>query len=191
MTGGAVIMRHVRALGVSTSHIFYGDDGVNLKILTWKKGLVKKLPNHKEEFGMTDAICCHGNLMMTSAYDLDNGNGYINVFDISAEPSYIATLDCSNTRRILDICCYRDINGNLSIVTAGIDLLVWKQVSDGSEDEDTVRTQFIHTLCEVAEDSDIESDVEFTESESEADSHKGSRRGSVQSNINKSWCTLT
>ncbi|XP_060594537.1 uncharacterized WD repeat-containing protein alr2800-like, partial [Ruditapes philippinarum] len=83
MTGGAVIMRHVRALGVSTSHIFYGDDGVNLKLLTWKKGLVKKLPNHKEEFGMTDAICCHGNLMMTSAYDLDNGNGYINVFDIS------------------------------------------------------------------------------------------------------------
>jgi len=27
---------------------------------------------------MTDAICCHGDVMLTSAYDLDNGQGYLN-----------------------------------------------------------------------------------------------------------------
>ena len=40
INGDAVIMRHVRSLGVSANHIFYGDDGVNLKILTWKKGKI-------------------------------------------------------------------------------------------------------------------------------------------------------
>ena len=41
-------------------------------------GMVKKVPNHKEDYGMTDALCCHGNLLYTSAYDLDTGHGYIN-----------------------------------------------------------------------------------------------------------------
>ena len=41
-------------------------------------GLVKKLPNHKEDFGMTDALCCHGDILYTSAYDLDTGQGYMN-----------------------------------------------------------------------------------------------------------------
>ena len=40
--------------------------------------MVKKVPNHKEDYGMTDALCCHGNLLYTSAYDLDTGHGYIN-----------------------------------------------------------------------------------------------------------------
>ncbi|XP_045162795.2 uncharacterized protein LOC123527419 isoform X3 [Mercenaria mercenaria] len=78
IAGDSLTMRHVRSLSVRGENIYYGDDGVNLKSLIWKKGLVKKLANHKEEFGMTDAIYCHGNLMMTSAYDLDNGHGYIN-----------------------------------------------------------------------------------------------------------------
>ena len=49
---------------------------------------------------------------------------------MTSEPSYMATLDYGNTRRILDICCYSDVSGNIGIVTAGLDLLVWKQVSD-------------------------------------------------------------
>ena len=41
-------------------------------------GVVKKLANHKEEYGMTDSLCCHGDTLYSSAYDLDIGQGYIN-----------------------------------------------------------------------------------------------------------------
>ena len=41
-------------------------------------GLVHKIVNHCEEFGVTDSICCHGNLMVSSAYSIDSGFGYVN-----------------------------------------------------------------------------------------------------------------
>ena len=41
-------------------------------------GVVKKLANHKEDYGMTDTLCCHGDVLYSSAYDLDIGQGYIN-----------------------------------------------------------------------------------------------------------------
>lgn len=43
-TGVAVTLRHIRSLGVKGDNIFYGDDGVNLKILSWKKGKSCGLP---------------------------------------------------------------------------------------------------------------------------------------------------
>lgn len=186
-----VSLRHIRSLAVKGDSLIFGDDGVNLKILAWKKGVVSKLANHREDFGMTDAICCHGDIMITSAYDLDNGQGYLNVFDISAEPVYLATIDSEGTRRILDICCRSNAdNTAVTIVSAGLDLQVWKEVSSSREDLDIVKAKFEPWLAKFAQDSDIESEVEFTETESEPESGEGSRRGSVQGSGWLSWCTV-
>ncbi|XP_053379286.1 uncharacterized protein LOC123527419 isoform X2 [Mercenaria mercenaria] len=152
IAGDSLTMRHVRSLSVRGENIYYGDDGVNLKSLIWKK-----------------------------------------VFDVSAEPNYVTTLDCEETRRILDICCNRHKNGNITIVTAGLDLQVWKQVSTGRNNEESIRTKFIQSLSQPTHDSDIESDVDFTDSESEGGSRQGSRRASAQSQRKSwmPWCTLT
>lgn len=41
-------------------------------------GVVHKLMNHVEDFGITDCFCCHGNIIISSAYNLDTGLGYLN-----------------------------------------------------------------------------------------------------------------
>lgn len=41
-------------------------------------GLVHKLGNHNEEFGITDSLACCEGLLLASAFCLDKGLGYIN-----------------------------------------------------------------------------------------------------------------
>lgn len=38
MSGHPLHLRHVRSLCVRGDNLYYGDDGVNVKILTWKQG---------------------------------------------------------------------------------------------------------------------------------------------------------
>ena len=40
--------------------------------------MLHKLNHHTTEFGVTDAIVIHENLLLASGYDLDNGVGYVN-----------------------------------------------------------------------------------------------------------------
>ncbi|XP_052285925.1 WD repeat-containing protein 5 homolog isoform X3 [Dreissena polymorpha] len=189
--GHAVPMRHVRSLLGSGDNLYYGDDGVNVKIMSWRQGLVKKLSNHKGECGMTYALCQCGDIMLTSAYDLDTGRGYLNVFDISKEAVYLATIDDGETGRILDICCHAAEEGVITIVTAGVDLLVWRKVAKKSGTND-VQARVIPQLTQFAQNSDLESETEFSETEDEASSHSGSRRTSVQGQGQgwMSWCSL-
>ena len=42
LDGKPTSLRHVRSLAVIGDNVCYGDDGVNLKILSWKKGKYKK-----------------------------------------------------------------------------------------------------------------------------------------------------
>ncbi|XP_069114391.1 uncharacterized WD repeat-containing protein all2124-like isoform X2 [Argopecten irradians] len=70
--------RPIRGLAVSIDTVYYGDEGTNIKVVDWKKGEVSKLMNHLEEFGMTDSLCCHGDTLLSSSYNLDTGRGSIN-----------------------------------------------------------------------------------------------------------------
>ncbi|XP_052212566.1 F-box/WD repeat-containing protein 7-like isoform X1 [Dreissena polymorpha] len=189
--GHAVPMRQVRSLLGRGDNLYYGDDGVNVKIMSWRQGLVKKLSNHKGECGMTDALCQCGDIMLTSAYDLDTGRGYLNVFDISKEAVYLATIDDGETGRILDLCCHATEEGVITIVTAGVDLLVWRKVAKKSGTND-VQARVIPQLTQFAQNSDLESETEFSETEDDASSHSGSRRTSVQGQGQgwMSWCSL-
>ena len=56
--------------------IFYTKNWIRffLKI----SGLVHKLANHCEDFGVTDCICIHDGILLSSAYSLDSGLGYVN-----------------------------------------------------------------------------------------------------------------
>ncbi len=113
----AVIWRNIRSLAVANQMLYFGDEGMNVKVLNWKdgecdtssafgpelkadkrpcsplfpsavstvlilycylSGTLHKLSNHLSEFGITDAMVAHENLLLSSGFDLDNGIGYIN-----------------------------------------------------------------------------------------------------------------
>nr|KAG5692979.1 hypothetical protein BaRGS_032411 [Batillaria attramentaria] len=75
---GMVMRRPIRSLEVSQQTIIYGEDAVNLKLLDWRTGLVRKLANHTTGFAYTDALCLYDNLLFSTSYDLDKGTGYVN-----------------------------------------------------------------------------------------------------------------
>ncbi|ELU07460.1 hypothetical protein CAPTEDRAFT_209463 [Capitella teleta] len=81
--GSLCSFRPIHCVGVSHQMVYYGDDGMNLKVLDWRNSLligkVNRLSHHNIEFGVTDAIkTAGGQLILASGFDLDNGVGYVN-----------------------------------------------------------------------------------------------------------------
>ena len=75
--------------------MYYGDDGCNIKRVNWRTGQLSKVSNHAQDLGFTDAVAVAGPVLLSSTYDLDTGEGGVNLFleqPESARPKYIATL---------------------------------------------------------------------------------------------------
>ncbi|KAL5014734.1 hypothetical protein ScPMuIL_009004 [Solemya velum] len=191
-----VTQRCIRSMAVSGDVVYFGDDGINIKALNWKKGLVHKLSNHQEDFGVTDALCCHGNILISSAYNLDNGLAYLNVRCLATE-DYITTLNDDDTERMVCMACTKQAGDNVVIVTAGLQLKVCRMTpSDGSpkpEGSTRISGRYLSRLGRSAQDSDDESEVESTDSESESDEEnddRGSRNSQAQPSSWTAWCSI-
>lgn len=52
----------------------------------------------------------------------------LSVFDVTSSPSYITSVDDEDTGRIFDIACCQAGSRAVTMVTAGTELKVWKQV---------------------------------------------------------------
>lgn len=52
--------------------------GLSEKSCFINPGTVSKLRNNLSEFGFTDAVCTQADVLLTSAYDLDNGLAFLN-----------------------------------------------------------------------------------------------------------------
>ncbi|XP_067658927.1 WD repeat-containing protein 5-like [Haliotis asinina] len=170
VSGSLVTPRFIRSLAVFKQMVFYGDDAINIKLLEWKRGIVKKIPNHTDEFASTDAICCFEDLLIASSYDLDNGLGYINIRSLP-HGDYLATLDDEDTERIICLGCARTKSGNLVLVTGGLQLKVWEidavhsPSQEEEEEEDENFLHFISRLNRPGRDSDVESDSDLSDSD--------------------------
>ncbi|RUS72625.1 hypothetical protein EGW08_019623, partial [Elysia chlorotica] len=200
MEGKMLTPRHIRCMAKVPSGVLFGDDSRNLKLLDWKKGQVRKFPNHTSDFSSTDAVSGHEGYVLTSSYDLDEGLGYINVRQ-GENLAYQATLDDRETERImcLDFCPNPD--GGLLIVSGGVDLKTWKilptSYSQASSEEDPVISLEFHQALSIpATDSDSESDEESgDDSDGGEDGARG--RGDLQDNAGLaqqvgvwSWCSV-
>ncbi|KAK3743314.1 hypothetical protein RRG08_007552 [Elysia crispata] len=198
--GKTLTPRHIRCMTKIPSGILFGDDSKNLKLLDWKKGQVRKFPNHTSDFSSTDAVSCHESYILTSSYDLDEGLGYINVRQ-EESLTYEATLDDRETERItcLDFCLGPD--GGVLIVSGGVDLKMWQILpSSGSparsQDDLLISLEFCQALSISATDSDSESDDESDENDEEVeDGVRG--RAEVQGDERSaqlggiwSWCSV-
>ncbi|XP_076086696.1 uncharacterized protein LOC143057292 [Mytilus galloprovincialis] len=190
---GHLTQRYIRGFDVRDGLIYYGDDGTNIKVLDWRKGLVHKLINHCEDFGITDSISCHGNIIVSSAYSLDNGAGYVNVRYLPEE-TYMTTLDDEDTGRILSLS-YAESGNKDIVITAGTQLKVWISNTEQRRDideENLVSTRYVPKLAQRHyQDSDVESDVETSDSEAEEDGrhdHPSQSRDSSQGWL--SYCNI-
>ncbi|KAK3104936.1 hypothetical protein FSP39_013481 [Pinctada imbricata] len=194
--GGILTERHIRGFYANDELIYYGDDGINIKVLNWKTGKVRKLPNHCEDFGVTDCIVRHNQCLLSSAYSLDSGLGYVNIREFIGE-KYLTSLNDTDTERVISLCCTMAPDGALIVVTAGMQLKVWTEVNNNQRHKDYyhVKANYNVKLNIQALDSDVESDFESSQSDDENDSFNQSdkRRESGSSNTQKgwtSWCNI-
>ncbi|XP_062581129.1 F-box/WD repeat-containing protein 7-like isoform X2 [Saccostrea cucullata] len=127
--GSYLCCRGIRGMAVRDDVIYYGDDGTNVKALSWKSGLVHKLGNHNEDFGITDSLDITDDILISSAFCLDTGLGYINVRNSDGE-KYLASLNDGETDRIMSVCCSKMAEDAFAVVSAGVQLKVWIKTSD-------------------------------------------------------------
>lgn len=190
--GSALCCRGIRGMTISNGLVYYGDDGPNVKALNWKSGLVHKLGNHNEEFGITDSLACCEGLLLASAFCLDKGLGYINVRSAEGE-KYFCSLDDGETDRIMSICSSK-LSDSWVIISAGVQLKVWNQTSNARyirPDARRVKPSYYLGLTKSPRHSDVESDLESSESESELESDDliDDEPGAPSPSW-KSWCVV-
>ena len=53
--------------------VVYGDHGTNLKAEDWRAGRRRKVANHLQDLGFTDAMAGEGEVLAASYYDIDAG----------------------------------------------------------------------------------------------------------------------
>ncbi|ESO99514.1 hypothetical protein LOTGIDRAFT_231111 [Lottia gigantea] len=153
-----LINRYIRCIISCNNILYYGDDGINIKAVNWKKGSVVKYPNHTEEFASTDASTITDNLLLTSSYNLDHGYGYINVRELPSCEYQFSLID-KDTERIVCLKSTKLKNGEMIIVTGGSELQIWR-IGPKSRFLNDHRTKcklrFIEKLTRKGHDSDNE-----------------------------------
>ncbi|XP_013410936.1 pre-mRNA-splicing factor PRP46 [Lingula anatina] len=167
VNGEDLLLRHIRSLSTSKDTIYYGDDGSNLKVLSWKQGIVHKLKNHVCEFGSTDAVAVlEDQVLLTAGFDLDNGCGYFNVRSLPEE-QYLSTVSSADTGRMMCLQCTRLPHGAVRVATGGTELKIWEQVKTGMKISSPlpvngaiVTSHYNPKYTSSPQNSDIDSDTE-------------------------------
>ena len=186
--------------------VAYGDSGCNVKILQWKCGLLHKLPNHTGEHGFTDGLELSGDLLAATSYDVDTGQGHVNVFRVvpgQVVPSYLCSWSDEETGRIHGLGVSRSGGGKqLCYVTCGKEVKLWRTIRGRrdlprEEDAVVVRSSMLPLFSDEAVDSgSSDDDEELTDTESVTDTAGRRRRRSRDSRLDeggnnrKWWCTI-
>ncbi|GFN74285.1 pre-mRNA-splicing factor prp46-like isoform x1 [Plakobranchus ocellatus] len=191
--------RHIRCMAKIEEGLLFGDDSRNLKLLDWRKGQIKKFPNHTTDFSSTDAVSCHDGLILSSSYDLDEGLGYVNVRQ-GKELTYQASLDDGETERIMTLDFCLGPGGSIVAVTGGVDLKLWhifpaSGSQTGSSDDEVISLEFRQALSVSATDSATESEDDdgaddYEESDEEEENAPQDANSSVHQGGLLSWCTI-
>jgi len=148
--------------------IFIGDSGAHIKELEWKKGILRKLPNHVSNIGFTDCVHQLKNILVASSYNIDTGCGSLNLFSHAAQDTcYIATVSDEDTSRILSLAVSCQDDGGLLMVSGGREVKVWRQLADGISGDARVRTCNFPRVIDSAgsgTESDLSDDEVFPDS---------------------------
>ncbi|KAM9310651.1 uncharacterized protein KZ484_026492 [Pholidichthys leucotaenia] len=166
-----------------------------LKILHWRTGTTSRLTNHSSITGVTDCVHQTGGLLISSCYDLANGESVLNLFMLP-QCQYVASLTWPDAPRILCFAAWTTGSGDHRWVTGGQDLIVWEQLpSSGRQRGDvTVRRDSRMDSCLLESEGDTEDDEETEDYEDDNDNGEGSdsRSDGTEDAGSSSWlrCVL-
>ncbi|PIK59563.1 putative pre-mRNA-splicing factor PRP46-like, partial [Apostichopus japonicus] len=176
-----LISRKIHTVVEKENVIYYGDNGLNVKVLDWRRGVVHKIRNHKEDnaYGFVDSIhvTSPSSYLICSGYDLDLGNGYLNIFSLEQE-KYLATLMDDNVSRIFTMATSTTHEGGTRLVTGGAELKVWDVLPSNHRTKDKVVAAFYNQAFSrrVFDSEDESADEDSTDGEGRT-MIRGSRDG--------------
>ncbi|KAL9971046.1 hypothetical protein ACROYT_G023529 [Oculina patagonica] len=197
--GVTVKPRRVRCLATTEQTVYWGDDGVNIKAMDLNSGKLRKLRNHVTEFGSTGAMETAGSCLVSAGYDLDRGNGYLNVRSLPSE-EYLATVDDDSTGSITCLSCTQTTRDQVTLhrmCTGGLELKLWDQLPSSKvkkrsrPDTDDVYVTAKHVRRYSQPDvSDTESS-EDEDDQPEGDDSDDDDDVSTVGSTSRSWCTIS
>ena len=196
----AVHVRCISAIAmISDDFVAYGDSGHNIKVLSWKKGLLFKVPNHVNDVGFTDCLSIvDSDHLLASSFDVDHGIGHVNLFRIldvpAGESSATVPLvyECSwiddYTGRIFGLSASaapreekdgaKKLCSDLVFVTGGREAKVWRTSADkkvsNSEDQDCILVKSV--VLPLVQGETVDSGSSGEDSDSDECSTSGSER---------------
>ncbi|XP_031562257.1 protein will die slowly-like [Actinia tenebrosa] len=193
--------REIRCLATNGNSIYWGDDGANVKVLELASGKLRKLRNHTTDFGSTNAILATDSCLISAGYNIDKGNGYMNVRSLPDE-QYLATINDNNTSCIT--CMSRaQVNKEGQalnrLCTGGAEMKMWNQLplnrvkkrTRTESDDGFITAKHVrrYSLPDVSdtEDSDDDDDDNDVHNSYE-DEHDGDDEDATPSG---SWCTIS
>ena len=121
--------------------------------MDWRKGNLRKVPNHVENIGFTDCVKHSGDVLAASYYDIDTGSGGINIYNNNKDqdPEYSVSVTDEETSRILSLDIQNDPEGRILLMTGGRELKMWKKILDinNRQEEDViVRARVCHMFTD-------------------------------------------
>uniref|UniRef100_A0A3B5ASL9 Mitochondrial division protein 1-like n=1 Tax=Stegastes partitus TaxID=144197 RepID=A0A3B5ASL9_9TELE len=130
-----------------------------LKILHWRTGATSRVTNHSDITGVTDCVHQTGGLLISSCYDLANGESTLNLFSLP-QCQYLVSLAWPDAPRILCFAAWTTGSGDHRWVTGGHNLTVLEQLpSSGKQRGDvTVRRDSGMDSCLQESEGDTEGD---------------------------------
>lgn len=197
--GVTVKPRRVRCLATTEETVYWGDDGVNMKAMDLKSGKLRKIRNHTTEFGSTGAMETTGSCLVSAGYDLDHGNGYLNVRRLPSE-EYVATVDDKNTGSITCLSCTQTTRDQVTLhrmCTGGLELKLWDQLpiskvkkrSRPETEDGYVTAKHIRrfSLPDISDTESSEDEDDIPQGHESDDDDDVSTTGSTS----RSWCTIS
>ncbi|XP_057689130.1 uncharacterized protein si:ch211-154o6.3 [Corythoichthys intestinalis] len=153
-----------------------------IKILHWTTGTVSRLTNHGSVTGVTDCVHQTAGLLISSCYDVGNGESALNLFCLP-QCHYLASLTWPLAPRILCFAAWTTGSGDHRWVSGGRDLVVWEQLpNSGKQRGDITVKRDVRLESPLESEGDTEDDEETDEhlddDEDDDDARGGEEEGS-------------
>ncbi|XP_077454093.1 telomerase protein component 1 [Stigmatopora argus] len=154
-----------------------------IKILLWTTGTVSRLTNHGDVGGVTDCVRQTAGLLISSRYDVANGESALNVFSLP-QCHYLASLTWPQAPRILCFTTWTTGSGDHRWVSGGRDLVVWEQLpNSGKQRGDVTVTRDLRLESPLESEGDTEDDEETSDEhldddDDDDDAGRGEEEGS-------------
>ena len=157
-----------------------------MKLLEWKTGNLRKIPNHQNDSGLTDCLSLTEDLLVVSGYDLDTGSAALNLLYRDPELgdlSYLASLSDGEASRVISLSARLD-RGALLIISGGHRVKIWSSLAESGQDqENVIRAQTRTLVC-----SQTLSDSELSEDEAPVGSEDSTRTRNKLNDKSSGFC---